>query len=223
MSYVPPALRRKQEEAFKGEEGVEKEVSPTSGIENKPSLHSLKDIQKHFWPTWIAETPVLDSTSKNDRATEGSVDLGQAKHPQLGASDVSPDKNDGSNTTAWSASSTNSDIPTSEEATDSYTDGKSAPRIVAHKTGGSSSNSERLAVQPASSDRGKQELSRSADSVSKESVQHGLREKERGARRGDSFSLESVHPHNTLNSTEEAPHTLQYVLLFHDAVSPAYC
>lgn len=41
----------------------------------------------------------------------------------------------------------------------------------------------------------------------------------RGTLGADMSVIESVHPHNTLNSTEQSPDSLQYVLLFYDAVS----
>lgn len=51
MAYVPPALRRKQEAAAKGERGDKDEPKHGTSRRNTVStIPSIADIQNHFWP-----------------------------------------------------------------------------------------------------------------------------------------------------------------------------
>ena len=118
MAYVPPALRRKQEAAARGEKLDEK--SPSLSIEPATLLPSIHDIQNHFWPTKqelvpserhdrgfsdttlqtsAASLPTNDQDDKNVELVEQKVDDDEEPKPRvshphstLNSTEAEPDK-----------------------------------------------------------------------------------------------------------------------------------
>lgn len=220
MSYVPPALRRKQEAAAKGERHVEKESSTAHDLENRSNLHSLRDIQKYFWPKWIPDVFDRASTSRDDDAGARPVNKGLEQHAQSDVGEISAERKTALVGTHSSAVSSNPDASIPDTSTKSEivctvsrqaaTD---AIERIEPKLSGPIS-------QTPSVENNEQKSSDSADPNDDERVT--VAGKERDARRSVPFDTDSVHPHNTLNSTEESPQSLQYILLFNDAVSTAH-
>lgn len=218
MSYVPPALRRKQQEASKGEKQVEEKASTADFSGSTPHFHSLKDIQKHFWPNWVAETPALGSNSRGDYATVALVRQDPEYHSLPDVKAVSSDKKDGSNTTNLPAVWKNPGSSMNEAADESNIDPMTSQR-VAGDTGDAGSGLTGPACQSLRFNSNEPSLAGRTHDVSKDEKQRRDAEENRIVDRIGSLELESVHPHNTLNSTEKVQDSLQYVLLFHDAVS----
>ena len=79
MAYVPPALRRKQEAAAKGERLDEKSPSLSSpSIKPATFLPSIHDIQNHFWPT---KEELVPSERHNRRFSDRSFQPSELSVP----------------------------------------------------------------------------------------------------------------------------------------------
>lgn len=222
MAYVPPALRRKQEAALKGKDENSNESTRQESFapSTKHDSRSLKDIQKHFWPNWVQETPVLVRKSQDDplgaENTNGKSD--EHGNTVVGRSDHSVNQENASK----QPETESSELSHSVEATiksDTQSDvshqaqqparpelaslQKSSPPLTQHIEDPIQSN------QGSASARDALRSNEGDNETAKRSQDVGI----------NPPLLESIHPHNTLNSTEQSPDSLQYVLLFHDAVS----
>lgn len=217
MSYVPPALRRKQEAAASQSENIKEEGASLARIsESTAHLHSLKDIQMHFWPNWVPDIPIVAPKHSNDHAFTGSTNHGLNDGV---LSVLSTDKNSDFASTKSSEvaaldSNASSVLETSMKPNIERT---TSPERVTSGTEilGSADSSHQL--PPVKHDE--QEKSNTTDIIPKNGKQENRSGRDLGAHRSSPSDPEPVHPHNTLNNTEEAQGSLQYVLLFHDAVS----
>lgn len=77
MAYVPPALRKKQQNASAG--NGEKQTAPATYDQPTIDLPSLDDIQKHFWPTLVVNE-LLDANN-NETADEITQERAADKVP----------------------------------------------------------------------------------------------------------------------------------------------
>lgn len=67
MSYVPPALRRKQEALARGEKlSDDTTASEASVLDSTDNLPTVTDIQNHFWPPKKADSSTLNSSDAAD-------------------------------------------------------------------------------------------------------------------------------------------------------------
>lgn len=220
MSYVPPALRHKQEAASKGKEqdGTDAPLAPVPDGCPKYQLHSLKDIQKHFWSNWVPETLALTEGSDGGHVAAGNNSHNSEQHAQPNVGESSTDDSNelisnespqvSLGPTHAAESNTN---PDREQATSQQLAKHNAENI---KVDSSESSQQLSEIHPKK--RGSAS-DNTAMPTNTEAMDEGRR-----VHGNDSSTIESVHPHNTLNSTEESPETLQYVLLFRDAVSQLY-
>lgn len=68
MSYIPPALRRKQEALARGEKlSDDATASGASALDSTKKLPSVTDIQNHFWPPKKADSSTLNSSDAADK------------------------------------------------------------------------------------------------------------------------------------------------------------
>lgn len=213
MAYVPPALRRKQEAAAKGEKQTNTEAS-TPHAAAKESLYSLRDIQKHFWPKWAPETRP-SAVSREDYGATRHTTRDPGNNAQFSATEPADNiKRD----------SAISESPSSSSAQDQSTSQKAANPSVGCDLPQRTATSDAPMLKP-SIIKSTRQLSTSKSDTQDTTLSRGpaLSEETQPQNKDQegnvSIYTDSVHPHNTLNNAEEVQDTLKYVLLFHDAVS----
>ncbi|KAK5952447.1 hypothetical protein OHC33_006490 [Knufia fluminis] len=109
MSYVPPALRRKQEALAKGEKlSDDATLSTTLDATSNSALPTVTDIQNHFWPPKKTDSSVLKARDVN---TASNVPSSATEKPLEAVEDTDADKNGKNQSTETSSGTITTNQP----------------------------------------------------------------------------------------------------------------